>query len=195
MIYVEGGGDSKALRRLCAEGFHKLLVKCGFSRMPRLVACGGRGATYERFCTEHATSSDGDYVALLVDSEDPVTDIGATWRHLRQRDNWTRPNGATDDQVLLMVTCVETWVASDRKSLADHYGAGLQESALPPLVDLEGRARETIQEALTRATRNCSNFYTKGKRSFEVLGKLDPGTLEQYLPSFSRARAILASTL
>ena len=67
--------------------------------------------------------------------------------------------------------------------------------ALPPLVDLEKRARHDVQDSLTRATRDCSNAYAKGKRSFEVLAKLSPATLEKHLPSFVRVRRILNSQL
>ena len=42
---------------------------------------------------------------------------------------------------------------------------------------------------------NCSNAYAKGKRFFEVLGKLDPATLAQHLPSFVRLQRILRSKL
>ena len=46
-IYIEGGGDSKELRIRCREGFRRLLDQCGFTgRMPKLIACGGRDATF-----------------------------------------------------------------------------------------------------------------------------------------------------
>ncbi|HEY7422696.1 MAG TPA: DUF4276 family protein [Gemmataceae bacterium] len=195
-IYLEGGGDSSDLRIRCREGFRKLLERCGYvGRMPKLVACGGRGAAFADFKTALANARKGDFVALWIDSEDPVADIEATWEHLKARDNWDRPNDATNEQVLFMTTCMETWIVADRATLAEHYGAELQESALPALHDLEGRARDAIQSALTNATRKRSNAYTKGKRSFEVLGQLDPATLSEYLPSFVRIRRILDASL
>jgi hypothetical protein len=134
-------------------------------------------------------------VFLWIDSEDPMPDIEATWEHLQARDHWDRPNGATNEQVLFMTTCMETWIVADRATLAEHYGADLQQSALPALHNLEGRPRDAIQNALTHATRSCSNAYTKGKRSFEVLSQLDPATLSQHLPSFRRVRRILDAFL
>jgi hypothetical protein len=86
-------------------------------------------------------------------------------------------------------------LVADRDTLAEHYGADLQTSALPSLHNLEGRARDTIQNALIHATRSCGNAYTKGKRSFEVLAKLDAATLSQHLPSFARVRRILDACL
>ncbi len=195
-ICLEGGGDSKELHIRCREGFRKLLEKCGFSgRMPRLVASGGRTATYDDFRTCHAARRQGDYVAMLIDSEEPVVDIEATWAHLRDRDGWPRPDQAGDEQVLLMTTCMETWIVCDRDTLRQHYGSRLQVSALPSLVDLENRPRDVVQHALTHATRKCSNAYAKGKRSFEVLGKLEPATLCEHLPTFVRVHRILQDKL
>jgi Domain of unknown function (DUF4276) len=195
-IYLEGGGDSRDLQTRCQKGFRKLLEQCGFvGRMPKLVACGGRNAAFDNFKTALTNARKGDFVALWIDSEDPMADIEDAWGHLKSRDDWNKPENATNDQVLLMTTCMETWIVADRATLADHYGTHLQESALPPLQNLEARSRHAIQDALTRATRNCSNKYTKGKRSFEVLGLLDPATLSQYLPSFVRVRRILDASL
>ena len=195
-IYLEGGGDSRDLQIRCREGFRKLLERCDYAgRLPKLVACGGRGAAFDAFKTALASARKSDHVFLWIDSEDPMTDIEATWEHLQGRDHWERPDRATNEQVLLMTTCMETWIVADRATLADYYGADLQISALPSLHNLEGRARDAIQNALTHATRNCSNAYTKGKRSFEVLGQLDPETLSKYLPSFVRVRRILDTSL
>jgi hypothetical protein len=195
-IYLEGGGDSNEGRIRCQKGFRKLLERCGYAgRMPRLVACGGRGAAFEDFQIALARARKGDFVALWIDSEDRMKDIEATWAHLRRRDGWARPEGATDEQVLLMTTCMEALIVADRQALADLYGADLQESALPSLHDLEGRSRQAIQDALTHATRNCRNAYSKGRRSFEVLARLDPATLSKHLPSFARVRRILDTVL
>lgn len=191
-IYLEGGGDSKDLHILCRQGgFRQLMESAGFSgKMPRLVSCGGRDAVYEDFKTAHQQNST-DYIAMLIDSEDPVDDLERTWDHLGKRDHWEQPDGSDDQQVLFMATCMETWILSDRVTLRQHYGHDLQESALSPLENLEQRNRHEVQENLKHATRNCSNAYQKGKRSFEVLGKLDPATLETHLEAFRRMKRIL----
>ena len=107
-IYVEGGGDRAELRIRCREGFHKLFEKGELrGRVPRIVPSGDRNTAYDHFKTQHSKGGE-DYVALLVDSEDPVADVERTWDHLRGRDGWTRPEGAGDDQVFLMTTCMET---------------------------------------------------------------------------------------
>jgi hypothetical protein len=163
--------------------------------MPRLSACGSRDAAFGDFQIGLAEKAAGAYVAMWIDSEDPLTDLEAAWKHLRRRDHWMKPAGATDDQVLFMTTCMETWIVADHSALAEHYGAKLQVSALPPLVNLENRERHDVQDKLVHATRNCSNAYVKGKRSFEILAKLSPGALGTHLPSFVRVRRILDQEL
>ncbi len=195
-IYLEGGGDSTQLKIRCRQGFRKLLAKCGFAgRMPRLVACGGRGATLDHFETTHKTKIVGEHVAMLIDSEDPMADIEAAWAHLKARDGWDRPPGTSNSQVLQMTTCMETWIIVNRVALARHYGRKLRTSALPPLVNVESRTRHDVQTRFVNATEKCSNAYAKGKRSFEVLGELDPEVLKPHLPSFVRMLRILNENL
>lgn len=194
IIFIEGGGSgSKQLAVRCREGFHKLLEKCNVGRSPALKAGGSRENTYKLFSIAHSKTA-GAYVALLVDSEEPVADIDQPWAHLQQRDGWTKPENADDDQVLLMTTCMETWIAADRDALQRHY-RNLQVSALPALNDMESRDRHAVQDALARATRNCTKAYQKGKPSFEVLAQLDPAVLRQHLPSFRRVERILRERL
>lgn len=195
IIYLEGGGDSKELHVRCREGFRGLLEKCEFSgRMPQLRACGGREATFEDFVIAH-NNGKADYVAMWVDSEDPIVDIDSTWAHLKSRDGWDCPEGAGDDQVLFSTTCMETLIVADHRAIKTHYNGKVQDSALPPLHGLETRDRHDVQDRLIRATRGCSNAYSKGKRSFEVLAKLTPTTLAAHLPSFARIRRVLEEKL
>jgi hypothetical protein len=200
-IYVEGGGSgehSKELDIRCRKGFHTLLEKSGFrGRMPRLVPSGGRVEVYDRFIIAHSTMQ-GTYVAMWIDSEEPMVNIEAAWEHLqtvKTVPQWQKPAGARDHQVLFMTTCMEAWIVADVAALREHYGSDLQDSALPPLHLLERRDRHDIQAKLIHATRNCSNAYAKGKRSFEVLEKLTPAILEQHLPSFVRICRILNEKL
>lgn len=196
-IYIEGG-DSREDQIRCREAFRTLIGKLGFAaakRMPRLFACGGRNGALDDFTTAHANGKPGDFIALLVDSEEPVANPSAPWEHLKARDNWARPPGAEDDQVILMITCMETWIVADRAALKEHHGQKFQENALPPLVNLEQRSRKDVHERLVHATRHCSNAFAKGKRSFEILAKLDPAVLRQHLPSFVRLEWILRAKL
>jgi len=195
-IYIEGGGDSKELHARCREGLRRLLERCGFAgRMPRLVACGSRGDVFGDFSTAHRNAQGAACVAMLIDSEDPVVDVEQTWAHLNQRDKWEKPYGAGDEQVLLMTTCMETWIATDRRALRDHFKGCLEESALPSLTEMESRQRRAILNALVQATRTCKTAYTKGRRSFELVGGLDPAVLREHLPSFARCERVLTRKL
>jgi hypothetical protein len=113
-------------------------------KMPRLVACGGRNDAYDSFSTAKSQGLGNDASLLWVDSEDPVANIEATWTHLTQRDGWAKPPTSTDEDVLLMVTCMETWLVADRKTLGMHCGKSLNESSLPSLQDIEGRERQVV---------------------------------------------------
>jgi hypothetical protein len=135
---------------------------------------------------------------MWIDSEDPMADIEQAWRHLAEVTTvaaWDQPEGAVDDQVLFMTTCMETWIVADRAALREHYKHKLNENPLPHPNGLEAKQRHAVQDALERATQNCKNAYAKGKRSFEILEKLDPAVLTQHLPSFTRVERILKGKL
>lgn len=196
-LYIEGGGNSKEEKTRCREAFRRLLISQGlYERMPRLIACGARNSAFDDFKTAHASAQAGDFVALLIDSEDPAAIpedplAQQTWQHLNQRDGWERPAGASDQQVLLMTTCMETWIVADRTTLREHYGAGFNENQLPATINLESRHRHDVQKQLERATAGTSKPYRKGKRSFELLAKLNPQALAPLLPSYQRTKSIL----
>ncbi len=198
-IYLEGGGESKELHSRCRKGFRRLLEQLSFQgRMPHLVACGSRSDVFDSFQTANATKNVGAYVAMWIDSEEPMADIEASWVHLhgvKTVPSWTKPINANDQQVLFMNTCMETWIVADRATIKQHYGKKFQESALPSLVDLELRLRGDVQAKLAHATRECANTFAKGKRSFEVLEKLSPAALMKSLPSFVRIVRILKEVL
>ena len=196
-IYIEGGAsgpNSKNLTIRCQQAFRNLMERMGITAgRPRLVACGPRASVYERFCIQHKAAG-GGYVAMWIDSEEPMADIEKAWNHLAEVTTvaaWEKPEGAADDQVLFMTTCMETWIVSDRKALQAHYGRKLRENTLPSLSQLESKGRHDVQERLERSTQDCRNSYAKGKRSFDVLEQLEPATLKQHLPSFVRVDRIL----
>ena len=197
-IFLEGGGNRNFDRARCREGFRKLFEKCGFKGdKPKFVACGPRNKAYDDFKTAHSKASLGDFIGLLVDSEDPADDVEKTWQHVAQRpgDRWPKPNGADDEQLLLMTTSMETWIVTDRDTLIAHFGSSFKPSALPSVQAMEQRDRSAILDALEKASSDCPGPYRKGPKSFELLGKLNPAVLEQHLPSFARARRILDRNL
>jgi len=193
-IYIEGGGDDRSLHIKCREGFRKLFEKLKLERMPSTKACGGREAAFDDFKTALKKAPTDTYPILLVDSEAEVS--GEVWEHLQNRDSWKKPQRAKDDQAQLMVQCMETWCVADRKALSQFFGQDLQVSVLPDLHDLESKDKSDVQDALSHATRNCGKdrAYKKGKKSFELLGQLNPTELEK-LPHFKRLCDTLKSIL
>ena len=172
-LYVEGGGNRRALKTACRRGFASFLERAGLKgRMPRVVACGTRNNAYDRFKTAH--SSIGVSAMLLVDAEGPVTAKGP-WEHLKQSDGWRRPRGATDDQCHLMVEVMESWFLADLDALDAFYGQGFRRRALRSNPNIEQIPKQDALSGLDGATQRTSKgVYSKGAHSFEILASLDP---------------------
>lgn len=205
ILFIEGGAsgaNSKEITIRCQKAFHRLLERMDLGlegRKPKLRASGGRDRVFRDFRTE-MQAGDHDFIAMWIDSEEPMANIERTWKHLAAVTTvtrWQQPEGAEDDQVLFMTTCMETWIVADREALRQHYRPkqSLKESSLPSTSDLETRERNVVQQALERATKDCTNRYAKGGRSFEVFEKLDPALLKRQLPSFARVYRILKARL
>ena len=191
-LFVEGGGKTRALKAPCREAFAALVANCVTGRrMVKIEACGSRQDAWERFQMAVSDAKTDGWVALLVDSEAPVQDLARPWDHLRTKDGWQQPRGVADDQALLMVTCMEAWIAADAAALQRRYGAGLQASALPAPPSIEARSPDELRRQLRHATRDCKARFEKGDESFALLARLNPQTLAQHLPAFQRFVRIL----
>lgn len=196
-LYVEGGGDRKALRIECRRGFQEFLEKAGLKgKMPTIVACGGRRSAYEDFCTAIAN---GEAAMLLVDSEAPIATAHQTgkpdewlpWQHLKAcpGDGWDRPQGAREADCHLMVQCMESWFLADRERLKDFFGHGFRDSALPPAANpVETIAKTAVLDSLKEATRHCQpkGQYGKGDHAFKLLAQLDPAKVVAASPWANR---------
>lgn len=174
-IYVEGGGDRRAVQKPCREGFSRFFERAGLAgRMPGMVACGSRESAYDRFCTAVESPRVDVFPLLLVDSEAPVSE--QPWTHLKGQDNWARPSEAGDDQAHLMVQCMESWFLADREHLARFFGQGFNEKSLPGTKNVEEIPKKSVFDGLKMATRGTKTKgeYGKGQHSFAILGGLDP---------------------
>jgi hypothetical protein len=186
-IYIEGGGQGQLLDTLFRESWHSFFKAARLEgRMPRVVRGGGRERTFDLFKTAMKNPRPGELPLLLVDSEAPVEKGHSAWQHLHARDGWERPGGAGDDQAFLMVQLMETWFLADRDLLRQYFGAALREGALRAWPSLESVPKETVLDALERATNSCGMPYAKGKVSFELLARLNPSSVEQACPSARR---------
>ena len=186
-LYVEGGGDRKALRRQCRKAFKRFLEDAELGGgMPRIVACGGREKAFKGFLADLRNKQHSDSVILLVDSEDPVT--GNSWAHLKNRDNWDRPEGAEDWSAQLMVQCMEAWFLADKECLAKYFGAGFNRRALPANSRIERIPRKDLIRGLENASRHCTGkgMYSKGKHSFEILARLRSARVIEASPHAKR---------
>ena len=177
-VYVEGGGDKNpSLNRQCRAGFREFFEKAGLKgSMPKVIPCGSREKTYDRFCTAINDTQDDSFIVLLVDSEAAVAASDSPWEHLKKCDKkWIQPSAAVDDNAQLMVQCMEAWFVADRQSLGAYFGKDFNAAALPARDDVEAIAKGDLEPALKQATRSCSKgSYNKGRHSFELLGCLDP---------------------
>lgn len=97
------------------------------------------------------------------------------WTHLKTRDGWDRPDGATDDQAHLMVQCMEAWFLADKAALADFYGQGFHANALPGQPDVEQLLKSDIFKALTSATKatKTKGEYHRTRHGFMLLAHID----------------------
>lgn len=178
-VFVEGGGDNSLTRGRCKQAFCTLIQRAGFAdRMPKFTACGSRQRAFEMFVT---ACENGEESLLLVDSEGPVSHT-SPWEHVRTRqgDGWARPKSARDEDLHLMVECMEAWILADVSVLRRKYGQRLRESALPRRRDVEMVPKVELFAAITRATLDCE--YSKGKQAFELLEAVDPKVLRECCP-------------
>lgn len=191
-LYVEGGGDTNALRTACREGFTTFLTQAGLRKRPRVVACGSRQNAFESYCTAIANGEDA---VLLIDSEaavDVVCEQGppASWRpwqHLKQRpgDGWDKPMAAADTDCHLMVQCMESWFLADRQTLQSFFGHGFNANQLPAAASaMETIPKAQVYQALANATTCCKTKapYGKGEHSFKLLAKINPVVVKNASP-------------
>jgi len=181
-IYVEGGGDSRALQSKCREGFVGFLEKSGFQKiMPQVVPCGSRTEAHKRF--KLRCDNDKNVIALLlIDSEDCVS-TSSPWEHLSNREQdrfMEQPQGVGDDQCHLMVVCMESWFIADKDALAEFFGQGFNMGALPQNSNIEAVSKADIYNGIQRAVSNCKTRsrykkrYSKGDHSFGILSLISP---------------------
>jgi hypothetical protein len=195
-VFIEGGGDDSALKTECRRAFTRLFEKAGLQgRMPRPIACGGRTEAFHQFCTALDEGGAGNVALLLVDAEAPVT-RSSPWEHvkLRDGDGWDKPEGSSDDDLHLMVQCMEAWFLADRAALVSFYGQGFNANALPAsTANPENASKGDLYSRLESATRGTKTKgrYGKGSHSFKLLASLDPKRVREACASAERFFATL----
>ena len=168
VVYVEGGAPGE-LAVKARRAFGCLFEQLNLSLSPKVIACGGRQATYERF-VDHLAAKPDDVVVLLVDSEE-VRRL-EPWAHVAQRvgDKWARPSGAEDHDLCFMAVVMETWCLVPLDTSKN---------------DLEKVEKQDVYKLLERATKRRWNSRQKAA-SFEWLEKVNAAELRLRCPEFDR---------
>lgn len=194
-VFVEGGGDDNETRTNCRQGFSEFFRKLlpGLP-MPRVVSCGPREQAWSDF--QAALREPQVTPVLLVDAEAPVHKT-SWWDHLKDRDQWQKPEDAHEEQALLMIQCMESWILADLELLRSFYGSGFNEKAIPTTADLADVDKARLSTALKNATRNTKTKgeYHKTKHGLILVGKLDPAVLERRAPHVGQLAARLRTIL
>ncbi|MBF0128167.1 MAG: DUF4276 family protein, partial [Magnetococcales bacterium] len=125
----------------------------------------------------------GERPLLLVDSEAEVAPGISPWTHLKNCDRWERPVGATEEQVHLMVQCMENWFLAEREKLAKFYNKGFHAASLPATRPIENARKEDVLNGLAQAARHTKRGgYSKGGHAFFILEHLNPHRVSQQAP-------------
>ena len=198
-IYMEGGGDRADGKNALRQGMDKLLEPVKAVARSNALALETRAVWWSRCCIRafrNAISAHSDaIVALLVDSEGPVSADTAPRAHLAQRDGWQLA-AAQEDTVHLMVQVMETWIVADGNALRAYYGQGFNVNAMPRHRSLEDVPKGDVEEALRRATASTrKGTYHKIRHASEILARVDPDVVGQRCPHFERMCSWLARRL
>jgi hypothetical protein len=183
-IYIEGGGEGELLDTYFRQGWRQFFEAAGLSgKMPRIVRGRGRERTFGLFVTAVKNRKTNELPLMLLDSENPLQHGHSVWQHLKARDKWDRPDGASDDQAFLMVQVMETWFLADRGMLVSYFGSRFRQGHLRNWPSLEDISKADVFEVLEKSTAACvQKPYKKGKVSFEMLARLDPIMVENACP-------------
>lgn len=189
-IYVEGGGDNQDTITRCRQGFAAYCAKAA-PRMPkpRIVPCGGRNQTFDKFKAAAQTSKADEHCVLLVDAEGRVT-AGTPEEHLLSHDKWDF-SSLKSPHVFLMVQAMEAWFLADREALVTFYDGGFLANSLPgSSTNIEAVSKNDLEPKLKHASKptKTKKEYHKTRHGFELLVKIDPvkvGNASPHAASFN----------
>ena len=172
-VLVEGGGDQKRTQAACRKAFKTFFDKVlGDRPKPAIVACGARDEAWKDFLRALADGSDAVPV-LLVDAEGPVARGKTPTAHLHDRDGWN--DDVPEDQVHLMVQCMESWFVADKAALGEYYGQRFRENSLPRNPKVEEIPKRDVMDGLEAATSETTKGrYHKTNHGFDILERIDP---------------------
>ena len=191
-IYVEGGsiGSVKGEAGSSVEtedfrrGFRNLIGAEIYDRLGvKAKPCGSRGKAVEGF--KNALLRGGELAILLIDSEDAVSEGMTCKDYLRREKGLALPESAKNEDLHLIVQCMETWFLADVEALAGYYKQGFNRNALPKSKELEQVAKPDVLAALKAATRQTQKGRYQKWHGLELLGLLDRKKLVGRCPHFA----------
>lgn len=198
-LYIEGGWDKASRLRLKAA-FRTFLRELdeparrhGVKLTPE--AFRDRSRTYDAFRLAIEDHADG-FIVLLVDSEGPVT-VDSPWTHLKRSpgDKWDNP-GCEDKNCHLMVQMMEAWFVADPAKLEEYFGRGFHAKSLPATVNVEDIPKDTLEDALKRATRGTKKRrYDKRRDSAAILAVVRASQVRKKAPHCKRLFETLAAEI
>lgn len=172
-IYFEG---DPALR----PGFRAFFRELDALRVPiQLIA--GKATAIQDFVTALRKHPDALNV-LLIDSE--RDDDGALFESICEPRG---VSGSARDSVFWMIQCMESWFLADVERLAEYYGGGFRQNALPSNARVEATPKRDVLDGLKNATRNTQKGrYHKTRHAPDLLGRIRPELVKQKSPCCKR---------
>jgi hypothetical protein len=195
-VYVEGGGDNEDTITRCRRAFGAYCAKVVHGKPhPRIVPCGGRNQTFEKFKNGVRTCPPNEVCILLVDSEGPVQ-TSAPVAYLSDREGWDFPP-LNRHSPFLMVQAMEAWFLADRETLAAFYGEGFLANSLPGNPrNIEVVRKGDLEQSLRHASKRTKTKgeYHKVKHGFALLALIDPRKVEASSPHAAAFHHFLRTT-
>lgn len=181
IVYLEGGGKGKEGPAALRQGMTEFLGRVVDRRRIQVICCGAVPVQEYRACK---LASPSDHRVLLVDSEAPVD--GSPAQVVASRAG--RAAGElVDDDCLLMVQCMESWLVADAAALEAFFGAGFRKSALPRRKNIEDEPKDQVLGKLRAAVaKTAKQKYHKINHGAVLLGKIDPSVVRQRAPHCHR---------
>lgn len=180
-IYIEGSGDTNKLQQVGREAMRNFLSNLRIDGSFRPIMCGSRQEAYKEFCW--ALKKVKPRVIpivipiLLVDAETSVDKEAEPWVHLKARDNWGKPEGATNDHAYLMVQTMEAWLICD-PSAWKAWKSRADTDRLPKIhnANVETIEKDKLEKGCEEVGKSIDLSYLNNKRlsGFGILKSVKP---------------------
>lgn len=196
-IYVEGGGVEAWQQAGFRTGFDTFLSEMKSRALDNdfewhLVASGPRPTAYKWFLQKLAAKPDAN-VLLLVDSERPVTK--PAHQHLAEKKDEWELDKSLEDQLHLMVECMEAWLIEDLDALNRFYGEKFDRGKFET-ADVRKRRKNAVITALEAASRRTpKGKYGKLTHGPDLLAVVDTRLVRKGAVQCERLFAYLQSII